>query len=452
MTTPANVVVVGDALLDRDVQGRVDRLCPDAPAPVFDWRRATERAGGAALAATLAARQGASVTLITALGDDAAGRRLRRLLDHEGVTFVDLRLAGATPEKIRLRAGGHSVLRVDRGEPSPIVGLSADAVSGALAGARAVLVSDYGHGVAAVDALRRQLQAATIPLVWDPHPRGPVPVPGATVVTPNLAELASMTPGATSPIASSLAATAAMARQSLHRWGAGAVAVTMGARGVLLVRGAGSPMAVTVAPAEGGDTCGAGDCFAAGVATALAGGAVLPEAVEQATGDAGRFVASGGAAGLGGESRPQRDPPPVGVGGGPVVVATGGCFDLLHAGHVSLLQSARALGDRLVVLLNSDRSVARLKGPDRPLQSEADRRQVLLALGCVDDVIIFDEDTPAAALEVLRPALWVKGGDYAGVDLPEADVLRRWGGQTVVVPYLRGRSTTRLVKEARRGN
>ena len=137
---------------------------------------------------------------------------------------------------------------------------------------------------------------------------------------------------------------------------------------------------------------------------------------------------------------------------GGTVVATGGCFDLLHAGHVSLLNAARSLGDRLVVLLNSDRSVARLKGPDRPIQSEDDRREVLLALGCVDDVVIFDEDTPVAALERLRPQVWVKGGDYSGLDLPESAVLSRWGGQAVTVPYLSGRSTTRLIMEARRAD
>ncbi|MCU1499222.1 MAG: RfaE bifunctional protein domain, partial [Acidimicrobiales bacterium] len=133
------------------------------------------------------------------------------------------------------------------------------------------------------------------------------------------------------------------------------------------------------------------------------------------------------------------------------VVATGGCFDLLHAGHVSLLQSAASLGHRLVVLLNSDRSVGRLKGPDRPIQGEADRRAVLMALGCVDDVVIFDEDTPVSALERLQPELYVKGGDYTGVDLPEARVLERWGGQVVIVAYLEGRSTTRLLQEVRRG-
>jgi D-beta-D-heptose 7-phosphate kinase / D-beta-D-heptose 1-phosphate adenosyltransferase len=130
-------------------------------------------------------------------------------------------------------------------------------------------------------------------------------------------------------------------------------------------------------------------------------------------------------------------------------VATGGCFDLLHAGHVATLEAARALGDCLVVCLNSDASVRRLKGPSRPLQSEDDRALMVSALRCVDAVVVFDEDTPEQVLRDVRPEVWVKGGDYLGVDLPEAAVLAEWGGAVVTVPYLTGRSTTELV---RRGN
>jgi D-beta-D-heptose 7-phosphate kinase/D-beta-D-heptose 1-phosphate adenosyltransferase len=136
---------------------------------------------------------------------------------------------------------------------------------------------------------------------------------------------------------------------------------------------------------------------------------------------------------------------------GGTVVATGGCFDLLHVGHVATLQAARKLGDCLIVCLNSDASVRRLKGPDRPLTSEVDRSRVLAALDCVDAVVVFDEATPESVLSWLRPDVWVKGGDYAdgGPDLPEAELVKRWGGQTVIVPYLDGRSTTRTIAAAR---
>jgi len=130
------------------------------------------------------------------------------------------------------------------------------------------------------------------------------------------------------------------------------------------------------------------------------------------------------------------------------VVATGGCFDLLHAGHVESLRAARSMGDWLVVCLNSDRSVREIKGAGRPIVPEADRTAVLLALECVDAVLVFDEETPAAALRRLRPHVWAKGGDYSGVDLPESAVLAEWGGDAVVLPYLQGRSTTGLVSSA----
>jgi rfaE bifunctional protein nucleotidyltransferase chain/domain len=134
--------------------------------------------------------------------------------------------------------------------------------------------------------------------------------------------------------------------------------------------------------------------------------------------------------------------------GGGTVVATGGCFDVLHAGHISMLTAARALGDCLIVCLNSDASVRRLKGEGRPLNTAADRAAVLTALECVDGVMIFDEDTPTAALCRLRPGVWAKGGDYSGQDLPEVSVLGAWGGQAVTVPYLDGRSTTGLYTAA----
>jgi rfaE bifunctional protein nucleotidyltransferase chain/domain len=164
------------------------------------------------------------------------------------------------------------------------------------------------------------------------------------------------------------------------------------------------------------------------------------------------FVAAGGAAAV---PVPTRAAPPVPEdvvqrvrAAGGTVVATGGCFDLLHAGHVALLRAARALGDCLVVCLNSDDSVRRLKGPSRPLVPAVDRARVLQALEYVDAVMVFDEDTPVDVLRRIRPDVWAKGGDYAGTDVPESAVLEEWGGQAVVLPYLKGRSTTGLVRTA----
>jgi rfaE bifunctional protein nucleotidyltransferase chain/domain len=184
------------------------------------------------------------------------------------------------------------------------------------------------------------------------------------------------------------------------------------------------------------------------------------EAVAAAVLSASAYVAQGGPAGLfaaptrtgdGADATSLTDVSAllddVRAAGG-TVVAAGGCFDLLHAGHIATLQSARSLGDCLVVCLNSDASVRRLKGPHRPLVAQADRAKVLNALGCVDAVVVFDEDTPVQVLDRLRPGIWVKGGDYAGVEVPEAAVLDRWGGQVVTVPYLPGRSTSQLASAA----
>ncbi|PWR07070.1 D-beta-D-heptose 1-phosphate adenosyltransferase [Micromonospora acroterricola] len=474
------VVVVGDTLLDRDVEGVVNRLCPDSPVPVLDETVAIDRPGGAGLAAVFAAAQGAEVVLVTALADDAGGARLSALLADAGVQVYPLALSGATPEKIRLRVRGRVLLRHDRGVAPGEPGPPSDEVLRVIAAASAVLVSDYGRGVARQPALRAALAATRAPVVWDPHPRGPAAVPGVHLATPNESEVRDLVP--TPPGASRLATASRGAQGLRRRWRAGAVAVTLGGDGALLCHAGSTPLVVPTPGSAEGDTCGAGDRFAAAASLALARGALVSEAVQVAVAEASAYVAGGGVA--------TALPPPVrarsgsvtrapGTRGGPVltgvvgpggdrigvaavaalladvraaggtVVATGGCFDLLHAGHVATLQAARQLGDCLIVCLNSDASVAGLKGPERPVLSEGDRSRLLAAMSCVDAVMIFDEPTPDAALTWLRPDIWVKGGDYAtgGGDatLPEAEVLRRWGGHTVVVPYLDGRSTTDMI-------
>ncbi|MEH0841550.1 PfkB family carbohydrate kinase [Micromonospora sp. CPCC 205711] len=466
------LVVIGDTLLDRDVEGVVNRLCPDSPVPVLDETAHTDRPGGAGLAAVFAATQGAEVALVTALADDAGGARLSSLLTAAGVQVYALPLVGATPEKIRLRARGRVLLRHDRGGPVGEPGEPGEAVLRLIAGASAVLVSDYGRGVARQPALRAALAATRAPVVWDPHPRGPAAVPGVQLATPNEAEareLAKVPPGG-----SRLGAASRGAQGLRERWRAGAVAVTLGGDGALLCHAGPTPLVVSAPINAEGDTCGAGDRFASAASIALARGALVSEAVQEAVAEASAYVAGGGVAAA--LPPPVRTPPPVLLSGGGerigaaaagavvaevraaggTVVATGGCFDLLHAGHVATLQAARQLGDCLVVCLNSDSSVAGLKGPDRPVMSQGDRSRLLAALSCVDAVMVFDEPTPHAALSWLRPDIWVKGGDYAtgGGDeptLPEAEVLRRWGGNTVVVPYLDGRSTTDMIAAARGG-
>jgi D-beta-D-heptose 7-phosphate kinase / D-beta-D-heptose 1-phosphate adenosyltransferase len=451
MTAP--LVVIGDALLDRDVIGSVERLSPDAPVPVVDQDEARARPGGAALAAALAAGDGRAVTLVTALGADAAGAELRALLDDRRVDVCDLGLDGPTPEKVRIGPPGRPLLRLDRGGPIARVGEGDVAARAAIGWAAGVLVADYGRGMAAQAWVRAALEALDprTPVVWDPHPRGAEPTAGARLVTPNLDEARRLAP---EPAGDALPALASRARALMARWRARSVCITCGARGAVLAQDGGPPIAVPADPAPHGDPCGAGDRFASIAAGALADGAATVDAVLAAVTGASRFVAAGGAGAMvAGGPPPQQDEDPLALAAGVraaggTVVATGGCFDLLHPGHIRTLEAARALGDCLIVCLNSDASVARLKGPGRPLVGQDDRAAVLRALRCVDAVLVFGEDTPAEALTLLRPHVWAKGGDYAGRDLPERRVLARWGGEAVLLPFIDGKSSTSIIKEA----
>lgn len=469
MSRSGPLVVVGDALLDCDMDGEVSRVCPDAPVPVLEGAVPAWRPGGAALTALLAATEEIPVILLAPLGDDEASATVRALLEPY-VTVVILPLTGQLPEKIRFRADGRTLLRADRGGGT--AGAAGAKAAEAIAAAGAVLVSDYGRGITADEFVRAALsrQAQRIPLVWDPHPKGAGPVPHTRLATPNYAEALAAAGQPAAPGRHLLQSAAAAAAQLSRSWEVSAVAVTLGEHGSVLVQGDAGPLVVSAERLAVSDACGAGDRFAAAAAAALRRGALTSEAVTVATAAASSYLAAGGArlysspARTGavtlsprpGAGKPAGAPPGRRTGqdaselarriraAGGTVVATGGCFDLLHAGHVSLLQAARSLGDCLIVCLNADASVRRLKGDGRPLNREADRVDVLAALGCVDAITVFAEDTPCTALERIQPDIWVKGGDYDGRDLPEAALLKNWGGVAVTVPYLSGRSTTRL--------
>ena len=454
------LVVLGDALLDRDLNGRAERLSPEAPVPVVDQLTQRTRPGGAGLAAALAAADGREVILVTALASDEPGHELARLLDEAGVEVIDLGLEGATPEKVRVRSDGRTLLRLDRGGPAGRVRSANGRATRILGSATAVLVADYGRGVAAEEKLRQALTslAPRVPIVWDPHPRGEEPTPFTRLATPNMGEAIRFTAEIQGD---DLPAIAERGRVLARRWSAASVAVTLGKKGAVLVTGDGPPMVVPAPAARTTDPCGAGDRFASVAAGMLADGALVPQAVSAAVTAASTFVAEGGAAEftlgrrlatLVPESKTSQAQAIIARtrARGGTVVATGGCFDLLHAGHVRFLEQARALGDCLIVCLNADESVRRLKGPGRPLVPEEDRAAVLSALHFVDAVVTFDEDTPEAVLSRLRPDIFAKGGDYAVADLPEAELVKSWGGQAVLLPYLEGRSTSHLVHEAAR--
>jgi D-beta-D-heptose 7-phosphate kinase/D-beta-D-heptose 1-phosphate adenosyltransferase len=474
----SRLVVIGDALLDRDLDGRAERLAPEAPVPVVEAVEPHDRAGGAGLAATLAAAAGHEVTLVCALGADPAGGRVRGLLTGAGIAVCDVGLHGETPAKTRVRAGGRMLVRLDSGGEAAGCGPLTGVARTAIARADAVLVSDYGRGLAGEPTVRAALAALdTAPLVWDPHPRGAHPLPGCAMVTPNVGEAERAAAGwhdgamrangrhdggapharAARHAPPPIAVHEARARALRERWQAVSVCITLGSGGALLVGAHGPALAIPAPRVAVADPCGAGDCFAATAAGRLAAGALPSEAARAAVAAASDFVAAGGASGLSARDRgsaadgaARELAARVRVNGG-TVVATGGCFDLLHAGHIRALEAARALGDCLIVCLNSDASVRRLKGPDRPLVAQDERAAVLAALSCVDAVAVFEEDDPRAVLRDLRPHLWAKGGDYAIADLPEAATVAEWGGRAVVVPYVTGRSTSRLIEVVRAG-
>ncbi|MGF9663620.1 D-glycero-beta-D-manno-heptose 1-phosphate adenylyltransferase [Arthrobacter crystallopoietes] len=442
------IVVVGDLLLDADVNGEASRLSPDAPVPVVDVAATERRAGGAGLVARMLARDGRDVQLVTVMSDDGASVLLRREL--EGIDVVAGPSGAPTPVKTRIRAGGQAVVRFDEGCGDAPVPAATEEMLAAVAAADAVIVADYGRGLAANADLRGLLTelAATIPVVWDPHPAGADPVPGATAVTPNLSEALKA-----AGLSGRDTATAARAAAELRRrWSCRSVVVTLGAAGALVLDDGGLPQAIPAPKVSAADPCGAGDRFAAALAVGLASGNGVAPAAERAVQQAASFLAAGGVDALNEAPAPPQlhgDGDAFAVAqqtraAGGTVVATGGCFDLLHAGHARTLAAARSLGDCLVVCLNSDASVSRLKGDERPIMNQQDRAELLLSLECVDAVLVFEEQTPEAALERLRPDLWVKGGDYTADQLPEAKLLESWGGQTVTVPYYPARSTTKL--------
>jgi len=419
------LLVIGDALLHRDVEGRVGRLAPDAPVSLLDERTVRTRAGGAGLAAILAARNGRPVTLLTSLASDRAGSELARLLLDAGVDLIDLgEIIDGTAAATASRA--------------------------ALDEADGVLVSDCGRGVASNAQVRATLaaRAGRLPLVWDPHPGGLPPLAGATLATPNLAEAVASV-GKEQP--DDEEELGKLARGLSREWKVERVAITLGEDGALLGPEDGRlPVRVHCAKASG-DSCGAGDMFAAEAAARLADGHDCKEAVTSAVAAATRFVAGGDA---GGARISLLDPTPRTARGsgsvppslakalalaarvrraGGTVSATGGRFDLLHLGQVRCLEAAARLGDCLIVLVNSDRSVGALKGVNGPLLRERERAAALRRLACVDEVVIFDGPTPTEALRLLRPDVWAKSGDYDVDELPEGREVHSWGGRVAII-------------------
>lgn len=470
----ARVVVVGDAMLDRFVYGEVERISPEAPIPVLRETRETAMAGGAGNVARNVAALGASVEFVSLIGDDPAGLELRAMLAAEGGITPLLEVLGGhlTTVKTRYIAGHQQMLRADRerpfGVPQALQTQIAQGVHGLLGKAGALVLSDYGKGVLAPNGAADLIAAARkagVPVVVDPKGTDFARYRGANVVTPNRKELQAATGMATDSDAAIIDA----ARKLIADCGIDYVLATRSADGMSLI-GADEVHHLAAEAREVFDVSGAGDTVVAAVAAGLAAGVSLLDAARLANVAAGIVVGKVGTAVarraeiadalhagdlLRGErklagleaavdhvARWRRQGLRIGF--------TNGCFDLLHPGHVHLLEQARAACDRLVVGLNSDASVKRLKGPERPIQSEAARAVMLGSLATVDLVVLFADDTPISLIEALKPEILVKGADYALKDVVGGAFVQSYGGKVVLAELVPGQSTTATISRMAR--
>lgn len=470
----ASVLVVGDAMLDRYVYGTVDRVSPEAPIPVVSVEREVAMPGGAGNVVRNITALGGSASFLTVVGDDQAGSDLTALIGGQPNVEPWLLVQGGrlTTVKTRYLAAGQQLLRADRETTEPVHPKLAERMvaiaSDAMAACKVVVISDYLKGTLAGDTAARIIAAARKRrrfVVVDPKGRDYSRYAGADVITPNRRELADGTGMPTGTADEVVAACRAL----IAAHGFGAVLCTRSEDGLTLVEGKeGARVTHFAAEAkEVFDVSGAGDTVVATLAAGIAAGLALPVAARLANIAAGVVVGKIGTAVARETELLEALAPATGAlrkvvsleaaaeqverwrRRGWRIGFTNGCFDLLHPGHVHLIEQARAACDRLVVGLNSDASVRRLKGANRPVQQEAARAAVLASLADVDLVTIFEEDTPETLIAALRPDVLVKGADYTLDQVVGADLVRSWGGRVMLAELLPGNSTTATIARLR---
>ncbi len=466
----AKVVVVGDVLLDRFVEGKVGRVSPEAPVAVLNHRGERQLLGGAGNVAANLVAYGATATLVGVVGNDGSAAEMRALcaaapgLDCRFITDP----ARPTTVKTRYLSGWHQLLRVDAEDASPLDAEIADALlaaaASALIGAGCLILSDYAKGVldeATIPALIGLARQRGIPIVVDPKKSEASVFAGATLITPNTDE---MTRFAGLPIRNDAEAEAA-GRRVLATTGIDAVLVTRGEHGMTLCRRGEPPLHVPAESRRVFDVTGAGDTVVATLSAALAADLSLEDAVRLANAAAGVAVTKPGTAtvspaelagALGAAASANvlsaahaREQVAAWQRQGLRVGFTNGCFDLLHRGHLHSLEQAARRVDRLVVGVNTDASTTRLKGPGRPVQDLDTRGAVLAALKYVDLVVPFDDDTPATLIAAIAPDVLFKGADYAEAEVVGGDFVKARGGKVELLPLLPGHSTTSTVGRIR---
>jgi D-beta-D-heptose 7-phosphate kinase/D-beta-D-heptose 1-phosphate adenosyltransferase len=465
------ITVLGDVMVDRWTSGRCDRLCREAPAPVVDITAESFAPGGAGNTAANLAALGADTTMVTALGDDRTGRILLEALVSAGVsTDHVVTVAGrTTTTKRRITAGDQLMLRLDEGDHGPLPPNACERLAAhlrqALRGCDALVVGDYSTGVLG-PRIREVLKSVRteIPLlVVDGHSLAPWRELRPDVVTPNASEAVGLL---RSPAGEQRAGFFDAHSDELRSaTGAAAVVVTLDREGAVLLAQDVPAHRTWARPVPDSHCTGAGDTFVAALSLAAACGVDLPAAVSLAQAAADVVVRRPGTSVCSRRELVERLGRHDGASdhsqlarivaehrtAGRRIVFTNGCFDVLHRGHVSYLDQAKRLGDVLIVAVNDDASVRRLKGPDRPVNTAADRAAVLAGLSCVDHVTQFSEDTPASLILLLKPDVYAKGGDYTPEMLPETPVVHSFGGQVHILDYISDHSTTAMIDRIRSG-
>ncbi|NNF99715.1 MAG: bifunctional D-glycero-beta-D-manno-heptose-7-phosphate kinase/D-glycero-beta-D-manno-heptose 1-phosphate adenylyltransferase HldE [Desulfobacteraceae bacterium] len=466
------VVVVGDVLLDRYVWGHVERISPEAPVPVVRIERKTGTLGGAGNVALNLSGLNCRSELIGIRGDDSPGEFLMEILAQERIDNNLIIIPHRpTPTKTRIIGQGQQIVRLDEEVTEPFSSSVYESllrmVDKAIIDAHAVILSDYGKGVLRGDVTENiisRCRRRRIPVFVDPKGNTWERYTSAHCITPNEAELSLVAPfsrGDTDALA-------ARAVQVMQTYNLKHLIVTRGSRGMSVFGRDDEPIHIPTLAREVFDVSGAGDTVIATVAAAVGAGMKLPDAAALANTAAGVVIGkigttpikktdlekgiTGAASGRRTTKKPElthRDQakPIVDTwrNNGNRIVFTNGCFDLLHTGHINLLKAAASYGDKLIVGLNSDDSIRRIKGRQRPLNSETDRSCVLSGIETVDMVVLFDEDTPYQIIELLQPDILVKGGDWAPEDIVGGDIVEARGGKVIVFPTLENRSTTGMI-------
>jgi D-beta-D-heptose 7-phosphate kinase / D-beta-D-heptose 1-phosphate adenosyltransferase len=465
------VLIVGDLMLDRHIWGDVERISPEAPVPVVRAGHRSEQAGGAANVAMNVTGLGARATLLGFRGNDDDGRTLEQCLQRAGIDSEAIAVQGhPTTSKLRILGGKQQMLRLDTertdGYPAALYASLLAKVESAIPSADVVVLSDYAKGVLSAEVCRHTIQRARrkgIPVLVDPKQRNFSDYRQATTICPNLAELSLVTGISRKNFDALLTAGQRIVTDLDLEY----LTVTLSERGIALLRDGNRFIAPAVAR-QVFDVSGAGDTVIATLALAAAAGLEVEIALELANLAAGIVVSKVGTVPVNRNELLMSLMPQIELQAqekvlsldslqarasawrstAQTVVFTNGCFDLLHIGHITLLEQARREGDRLVVAINSDASVRGLKGPRRPIVGERERARILAALAAVDAVVIFDEATPLRVIDNLRPSVIVKGGDYNEDTIVGAKEVRSWGGRVKIVPLVEGSSTTNLIVKA----